>query len=99
MAAENQRLEMVDPKAKYDACVDLTVRRFVYSSIAGGFGGLLLFKRPVTRWASVAFAVGVGVGSAYTECTYIMGGQSPRLAHLVSSYTHDETELTQKVPN
>jgi len=34
-----------DVDAKWDACLDLTVRRFVYSSFAGAFGGLLLFSQ------------------------------------------------------
>ncbi|EEF40607.1 conserved hypothetical protein [Ricinus communis] len=29
--------EKVDVNAKWDACLDLTVRRFVYSSLAGAF--------------------------------------------------------------
>ena len=33
-----------DLDAKWDACLDLTVRRFVYSSLAGTFGGLLFFS-------------------------------------------------------
>ena len=33
-----------DVNAKWDACLDLTVRRFVYSSLAGAFGGLLFFS-------------------------------------------------------
>uniref|UniRef100_A0A2P2IQW9 MICOS complex subunit Mic10-like isoform X4 n=1 Tax=Rhizophora mucronata TaxID=61149 RepID=A0A2P2IQW9_RHIMU len=64
----------VDVNAKWDACLDLTLRRFVYSSLAGAFGGLLFFRSPVTRWASIAFATGVGVGSAYTECSHIFDG-------------------------
>lgn len=43
-----EKKEIVPPKydldAKWDACLDLTVRRFVYSSLAGAFGGLLLFS-------------------------------------------------------
>lgn len=35
-----------DVNAKWDACLDLTVRRFVYSSLAGAFGGLLFFSKP-----------------------------------------------------
>ena len=31
---------------------------------------------PVTRWASVALGAGVGIGSAYTECSYKFG-ESP----------------------
>ncbi|CAI0556771.1 unnamed protein product [Linum tenue] len=37
--------EAVDVNAKWDACIDLTVRRFVYSSMAGAFGGLLFFSQ------------------------------------------------------
>jgi len=34
-----------DLDAKWDACLDLTVRRFVYSSTAGAFAGLLFFSQ------------------------------------------------------
>ncbi|PSS19403.1 MICOS complex subunit like [Actinidia chinensis var. chinensis] len=64
----------LDLNAKWDACLDLGVRRFVYSSFVGAFSGLLLFRSPVTRWASVAFGAGVGIGSAYTECSYKFDG-------------------------
>ena len=33
-----------DLDAKWDACLDLSLRRFVYSSVAGAFSGLLLFR-------------------------------------------------------
>ncbi|GLU06713.1 hypothetical protein SLE2022_237160 [Rubroshorea leprosula] len=74
--AENKDLlpAKYDVNAKWDACLDLTVRRFVYSSLAGAFGGFLLFRSPVTRWASIAFGAGVGIGSAYTECSQIFDG-------------------------
>lgn len=73
--AENKQIPPpYDLDAKWDACLDLTVRRFVYSSFAGAFGGLLLFRSPVTRWASVAFGAGLGLGSAYTECSQKFGG-------------------------
>ncbi|XP_038709303.1 uncharacterized protein LOC120004124 isoform X3 [Tripterygium wilfordii] len=35
---------------------------------------------PVTRWASVAFGAGVGLGSAYTECSRIFDGSPAKLA-------------------
>ncbi|XP_051123552.1 uncharacterized protein LOC127246310 [Andrographis paniculata] len=66
-----------DLNAKWDACLDLGVRRFVYSSFAGALTGLLLFRTPVTRWASVAFGAGLGIGSAYSDCSHKFGG-SPR---------------------
>ncbi|KAM6544459.1 hypothetical protein CsatB_008906 [Cannabis sativa] len=69
-----------DVNAKWDACLDLTVRRFVYSSLGGAFGALLLFRSPVSRWASVAFGAGIGIGSAYTECSQLFGGSPAKLA-------------------
>ncbi|KAL3641452.1 Mitochondrial inner membrane organizing system component [Castilleja foliolosa] len=66
-----------DLNAKWDAFLDLGLRRFVYSSLAGGFAGLVLFRSPVTRWASVAFGAGVGIGSAYTECSHDKSDGSP----------------------
>ncbi|GMH00349.1 hypothetical protein Nepgr_002188 [Nepenthes gracilis] len=62
-----------DLDAKWEACLDLSLRRIVYSSLAGAFGGLLLFRSPVTRWASVAFGAGIGFGSAYSDCSHLFG--------------------------
>ncbi|EPS58865.1 hypothetical protein M569_15947, partial [Genlisea aurea] len=70
-----------DLNAKWDACLDLGIRRFVYSSFAGAFTGLLLFRSPATRLASVAFGAGIGIGSAYSECSHKFGGNgSPDVA-------------------
>ncbi|XP_030468100.1 MICOS complex subunit MIC10 [Syzygium oleosum] len=77
MMAEDKK-EIVPAKydvdAKWDACVDLTVRRSFYSSLAGAFGGLLLFRSPAARWSSLAFGAGLGIGSAYTECSQKFNG-------------------------
>ncbi|MFS7910623.1 putative MICOS complex subunit Mic10 protein [Helianthus anomalus] len=74
---ENKEIEtQYDLNAKWDACLDLGVRRFVYSSAAGAFAGLLLFRSPVTRWASIAFGAGVGIGSAYSDCSQKFDGSS-----------------------
>ncbi|KAL4587101.1 hypothetical protein LXL04_011751 [Taraxacum kok-saghyz] len=68
--AENKEIpSQYDLNAKWDACLDLGVRRFVYSSATGAFVGLLLFRSPVTRWASIAFGAGIGIGSAYSDCS------------------------------
>ncbi|CAN1175579.1 hypothetical protein LINPERHAP2_LOCUS32019, partial [Linum perenne] len=71
--------ESLDVNAKWDACIDLTVRRVVYSSMAGAFSGLLFFRSPVSRWAAVGFGAGVGVGAAYTECSRIFEGSPTTL--------------------
>jgi inner membrane organizing system protein 1 len=59
--------------AKYDKCIDLTLRRFMYGALAGVAFGVLLFRRPTTRCASIAFGVGAGLGSAHAECSQILG--------------------------
>ncbi|KAJ8458369.1 hypothetical protein OPV22_031295 [Ensete ventricosum] len=59
---QQQKAEGIPPRydlnAKWDACVDITMRRLTYSSLAGAFTALLFFSSPVTRWATVAFAAG-----------------------------------------
>ncbi|XP_073024718.1 MICOS complex subunit MIC10-like isoform X3 [Primulina huaijiensis] len=78
-----------DLNAKWDACLDLGLRRFVYSSFAGAFTGLLLF---LTRWASVAFGAGVGIGSAYSECSYKFDGSPPKLTPSLSDSPPSKAE-------
>ncbi|GJN22707.1 hypothetical protein PR202_gb10302 [Eleusine coracana subsp. coracana] len=34
-----------DLDAKWDACLDLSIRRVAYSSLTGAFAGLLLFRK------------------------------------------------------
>ncbi|CAF2255824.1 unnamed protein product [Brassica rapa subsp. trilocularis] len=65
-----------DVNSKWDACLDLTARRVVYSSLGGAFAGLLFFRSPVTRWASIAFGAGLGIGSAYTDCSRVFDASS-----------------------
>ncbi|KAG0470244.1 hypothetical protein HPP92_016944 [Vanilla planifolia] len=74
-----RQINRLDLNAKWEACVDLTVRRLTSSSLVGAFAGLLLFRSPATRWSSVAFGAGVGLGSAYIESSYIFSGP-PKLA-------------------
>ncbi|KAF8091910.1 hypothetical protein N665_0432s0013 [Sinapis alba] len=70
MAEKKERMSQeYDVNAKWDTCLDLTTRRLVYSSLGGAFAGLLFFRSPVTRWASIAFGAGLGIGSAYTDCS------------------------------
>ncbi|XP_017249618.1 MICOS complex subunit MIC10 isoform X1 [Daucus carota subsp. sativus] len=75
--AENRR-GGYDINDKWDACLDLGIRRFVYSSFAGAASALLFFRTPATRWASVAFGAGLGIGSAYTECSIKFDGASTK---------------------
>ncbi|KAL3641841.1 Mitochondrial inner membrane organizing system component [Castilleja foliolosa] len=81
-----------DLSAKWDAFLDLGTRRFVYSSFAGAFAGLLLFRSPVTRWASVAFGAGVGIGSAYSECSQSFAGSPPKFTPNISEPSLSKAE-------
>eukprot|EP00249_Psilotum_nudum_P022469 c28529_g3_i1 orf=247-582(-) len=70
---------LADLDAKWDACYDITLRRFVYSSLTGAFSALLFFRSPASRWAAIAFGAGFGLGSAYTDCSHIFDVSMPRL--------------------
>nr|GEW53714.1 MICOS complex subunit MIC10-like [Tanacetum cinerariifolium] len=72
--------EIHNLNAKWDAFLDLGVRRFVYSSATGALAGLILFRSPVSRWASIAFGAGIGIGSAYTECSQKFDGAETLVA-------------------
>ncbi|XP_071689885.1 MICOS complex subunit MIC10-like [Rutidosis leptorrhynchoides] len=68
--SENEQIPpQYDLNAKWDACLDLGLRRFAYASASGALAGLLLFRSPVTRWAAIAFGAGIGIGSAYSDCS------------------------------
>ncbi|KAG6539246.1 hypothetical protein ZIOFF_004403 [Zingiber officinale] len=71
-------LTRYDLDPKLDACLDLSIRRLLYSSLAGASAAVLFFRSRTTRWATVAFSAGAGVGSAYTECSYILNGYLPK---------------------
>lgn len=40
----------------------------------------MILGSPVTRWASVAFGAGLGIGSAYTECSLLFNDSSAKTA-------------------
>ncbi|CAL9135309.1 unnamed protein product [Musa textilis] len=78
---QRQKAQGIPPRydlnAKWDACLH---RPSLLQSFVLWAGSHLYFScfihtgSPVTRWASVAFAAGVGIGSAYTDCSYIFDG-------------------------
>ncbi|XP_020575755.1 MICOS complex subunit Mic10-like [Phalaenopsis equestris] len=97
MAEEELKKSRSSLDAKWDACLDLTVRRVAYSSLAGTMTGLLFFRSPITRWASVAFGAGVGLGTAYTECSYIFEGSVPKwTSPKISSVAYGSSQEQQK---
>nr|KJB81304.1 hypothetical protein B456_013G138000 [Gossypium raimondii] len=64
-----------DMNAKWDACIDLTLRRFVYSSLAGAFGGLLFFIVSMLfctrqRWLFPLYMRLLYIHSCRCQCKY-----------------------------
>lgn len=68
-----KRMAGMQIEEQYDLCIDLTLRRFVYGSLAGLASALVMFRSPTTRWSAVAFGAGVGLGSAYADSAHILG--------------------------
>ncbi|KAG0592975.1 hypothetical protein M758_1G286200 [Ceratodon purpureus] len=60
---------------QYDLCIDLTLRRFVYGSLTGLATAILMFRGRTTRSSAIAFGAGVGLGSAYADCSHILGNR------------------------
>ncbi|CAM6017038.1 unnamed protein product [Sphagnum balticum] len=75
MVHAKERPAQLQLDQQWDACIDLTLRRFVYGSLAGGASALLLFRSPTARWAAFAFGAGVGLGSAYADGAYIFSSR------------------------
>ncbi|KAK9820110.1 hypothetical protein WJX72_006226 [[Myrmecia] bisecta] len=63
---------------KWDACIDLALRRVVYGGLAGGAAALVLFRGGGARAASLAFGTGFGAGSAYTDCQRELADTLPK---------------------
>ncbi|KAL2623289.1 hypothetical protein R1flu_003494 [Riccia fluitans] len=64
---------------KWDAAIDLTLRRVVYSTAGGAAVALTLFRSPSTRWSAIAFGAGIGLGSALRDCSSIFSGSDKTL--------------------
>nr|ACN35105.1 unknown [Zea mays] len=50
-----------DLDAKWDACLDLSIRRVAYSSLGGAFAGLLLFRKDTPPVACCLVRSGCGL--------------------------------------
>ena len=53
--------------AKWEAAIDVTLRRVVYGCIGGTTMAFLMCRGTTARAAVSAFGAGVGVGSAYED--------------------------------
>lgn len=68
---------------KWDKCIDLTLRRVTYSTLAAGAVALVVLRGGGVRAATTAFGAGFGAGSAYGNCQREFQGEVPSVVHHV----------------
>ena len=54
----------------WDLCIENTVRKLAYGTLAGGLAAFILFRAPWSRSAITGLGAGVGVGMGYTDCKH-----------------------------
>ncbi|KOO28198.1 hypothetical protein Ctob_000828 [Chrysochromulina tobinii] len=52
----------------WDKCIENTVLKLAYGTLAGGLAAMILFRSPSARSSIVGLGCGVGVGMGYTDC-------------------------------
>ncbi|KAI7837285.1 hypothetical protein COHA_008899 [Chlorella ohadii] len=75
MASEQQQQQQhqqparqqVFTDAKWDAALDLVLRRAMYGTLAGGAAALLLLRAPTARATALGIGCGFGLGSAWQQ--------------------------------
>lgn len=65
MAEKPKELQLDE---RWERAIDLSVRRSVYGAASGGAAAFLLLKGTCPRIAVMTFGVGLGLGSALTDC-------------------------------
>ena len=70
-APQHHRAPELQLDAKWEAAIDVSLRRVVYGAIGGTTMALLMCRGTTARAAVSAFGVGVGVGSAYGDASKI----------------------------
>ena len=70
-APPHHRAPELQLDAKWEAAIDVSLRRVVYGAIGGTTMALLMCRGTTARAAVSAFGVGVGVGSAYGDASKI----------------------------
>ncbi|GBF90855.1 hypothetical protein Rsub_03709 [Raphidocelis subcapitata] len=63
---------------KWDRLIDLSLRRVVYGTLAGGVAALVLLRGPCARGVLTSFGAGCGAGSAWTACSKDFAGLLPQ---------------------
>lgn len=54
----------------WDLCIENTIKKLAYGTLAGGLAAMILFRSPGARSAVAGLGAGVGVGMGYSDCKY-----------------------------
>ncbi|CAL6270218.1 unnamed protein product [Bathycoccus prasinos] len=64
-----KRAKELQLDAKWEAAIDVSLRRIVYGAIGGTTLAMLMCRGTTARTAVAAFGIGIGVGSAYEDAS------------------------------
>mmetsp|Transcript_7950 Transcript_7950/g.15468 ORF Transcript_7950/g.15468 Transcript_7950/m.15468 type:complete len:82 (-) Transcript_7950:329-574(-) len=67
MSKETPKELLID--AKWDKLIDLSIRRGIYGAGIAGLSSLVLLCGPTSRVAVTALGAGIGLGSAWQQCS------------------------------
>ena len=76
----------------WDRCAEDLLIKFGAGVIGGGVAAIL-FKGSGTRKAMVGLGAGVGIGSGYTECQYLLANSKKSLMQKFSNAKKDLSQL------
>ncbi len=69
MSEDGKRAKELQLDAKWEAAIDVSLRRIVYGAIGGTTLAMLMCRGSTARTAVAAFGIGIGVGSAYEDAS------------------------------
>ena len=69
MSEDGKRAKELQLDAKWEAAIDVSLRRIVYGAIGGTTLAMLMCRGTTARTAVAAFGIGIGVGSAYEDAS------------------------------
>lgn len=67
---------------RWDAAIDLTLRRLTLGAILGGVSAIVLFRSPTARASVLSLGIGFGAGTAFE--------QSQALVSIINFHKNDE---------
>ena len=67
---------------RWDAAIDITLRRVALGAVLGGVSALVLFRHPTARASVVSLCIGWGAGTAFEQSQALVS------AHMMIVHVH-----------